>query len=184
MLGGLARWLRMLGYETEYDSKADDNTLLEISQMQEACLLTRDEELYNRAKARSINSVLVTGENEEVRLGQLVKTLGISLEINMATTRCPECGSDLQEISRESALNTVPANSLKLYDKFWRCTNIGCGKTYWVGSHWKQIRHTLQEAQKIASQEQATKCGPLRKAKHGQKPDAWPYNGICRAYRV
>ena len=158
MLGGLARWLRMLGYETEYDSKADDNTLLELSKKQEAILLTRDEELYNRARAKNINSVLVTGEKEEARLGQLVKTLGISLEINMATTRCPECGSDLQEISRESALNTVPAKSLKLYDKFWRCTNTGCGKTYWVGSHWKQIRHTLQEAQRIASREGATRC--------------------------
>ncbi|TMI36646.1 hypothetical protein E6H25_02100 [Candidatus Bathyarchaeota archaeon] len=101
MLGGLARWLRMLGYETEYDSKADDNTLLELSKNQEAILLTRDEELYNRARAKNINSVLVTGDKEEVRLAQLVKTLGISLEINMATTRCPECGSDLREISRD-----------------------------------------------------------------------------------
>ncbi len=144
----------MLGYETEYDSKADDNTLLELSKKQEAILLTRDEELYNRARAKNINSVLVTGDKEE----QLAKTLGILLEINMATTRCPECGSDLREISRESALNTVPAKSLKLYDKFWRCTNTGCGKTYWVGSHWKQIRHTLQEAQRIASPERATRC--------------------------
>jgi len=68
----------MLGYETEYDSKADDNTLLELSKKQEAILLTRDEELYNRARAKNINSVLVTGEKEEVRLGQLVKTLCIS----------------------------------------------------------------------------------------------------------
>jgi uncharacterized protein len=153
MLGRLARWLRMLGYETEYDSKADDNTLLKLSQEKETFLLTRDEELYNRAKARNINSVLVTGEKEEIRLGQLVKALGISLEINMATTRCPECGSELHEISKEAASNMVPAKSLELYDRFWRCTGADCGKTYWVGSHWKQIRHTIEEAQKIVSQE-------------------------------
>ncbi len=59
----------MLGYETEYDSKADDNTLLELSKKQETFLLTRDEELYNRARAKNINSVLVTG-NQPSTLSQ------------------------------------------------------------------------------------------------------------------
>ena len=159
MLGGLARWLRMLGYVTEYDSKADDNNLLQSSNDPDAILLTRDEELHNRAGARKIHSVLVLGSNEETRLGQLARTLGISLEIDMSATRCPECGSELHEISREEAFNAVPAKSLELYDRFWRCNNSGCGKTYWVGSHWKQIRHTLEEARKITSlEEKDMKC--------------------------
>ena len=159
MLGGLARWLRMLGYVTEYDSKADDNSLLRSSQTSETVLLTRDEELYNRALAKSIHSVLVRGGTEEARLGQLARTLGISLEIDMAATRCPGCGTDIHEISRGEASSAVPAKSLELYDRFWRCNNAECGKTYWVGSHWKQIRHTLEEARKITSlQDEDTKC--------------------------
>jgi uncharacterized protein with PIN domain len=154
MLGGLARWLRMLGYVTEYDSKADDNNLLQRSNDPNAILLTRDEELHNRALARKVHSVLVLGGNEETRLGQLARTLGISLEIDMSATRCPECGSELREIAREEAANAVPAKSLELYDRFWRCTNGECGKTYWVGSHWKQIRHTLEEARKTTSSEE------------------------------
>jgi uncharacterized protein len=148
MLGGLARWLRMLGYLAEYDSKADDNSLLRRSQMPDTVLLTRDEELYKRALAKSIRSVLVLGGTEEARLGQLARTLGISLEIDMATTRCPVCGAELHEISREEASSAVPPTSLKLYDRFWRCRGAGCAKTYWVGSHWKRIHHTLEEAQK------------------------------------
>jgi len=159
MLGGLSRWLRMLGYVTEYDSKADDNTLLRDSQTPETVLLTRDEELYNRALAKNIRSVLVLGDTEEARLGQLAKTLGISLDIDMASTRCPECGEELHEISKKEASSVVPAKSLELYDRFWRCSNAACGKTYWVGSHWKQIRHTLEEAGKITSlQEKDMKC--------------------------
>ena len=154
MLGGLARWLRMLGYVTEYDSKADDNILLRNSQTPDTVLLTRDEELYNRALAKSIHSVLVLGDTEEARLGQLARTLGISLDIDMASTRCPECGGDLHEISKQEASGVVPAKSLELYDRFWRCTNTQCGKTYWVGSHWKQIRYTLEEARTIAAQEE------------------------------
>jgi uncharacterized protein with PIN domain len=159
MLGGLARWLRMLGYETEYDSKAVDNNLLRSSQTPETVLLTRDEELYNRALGKNIHSILVLGEKEEIRLAQLARMLGISLEIDMAVTRCPECGSELHEISREEASSAVPAKSLELYDRFWRCNNAGCGKTYWVGSHWKQIPHTLEEARKITSlDEKDMKC--------------------------
>lgn len=153
MLGSLARWLRMLGYVVEYDSNADDNSLLRVSEKPETVLLTCDEELYNRAVGKSIRSVLVRGGTEEARLGQIAATLGVSLEVDMASTRCPECGSELHEISRVDAASAVPAKSLELYDRFWRCTNGDCEKTYWVGSHWKQIRHTLEEAQKIASPE-------------------------------
>ncbi len=159
MLGGLARWLRMLGYVAEYESNADDNSLLRSSKNPETVLLTRDEELYNRALGMKIRSVLVLGDTEEARLGQLATTLGISLEIDMCATRCTECGSELHEISKVEATNAVPAKSLELYDRFWRCTDSECGKTYWVGSHWKQIRHTLEAARKIASPiEKDTKC--------------------------
>jgi uncharacterized protein with PIN domain len=148
----------MLGYVTEYDSKADDNDLLQRSNDPDVILLTRDEELHNRAVTRKIHSVLVLGVNEETRLGQLARTLGISLEIEMSATRCPECGSELREIAGEEAVSTVPAKSLELYDRFWRCTKGECGKTYWVGSHWKQIRRTLEEARKMMSSEMDMKC--------------------------
>ena len=153
MLGSLARWLRMLGYETEYDTKLDDNSLLQTSMQPETVLLTRDEELYKRAKAKSVNSVLVHGETEQERLAQLAKILGINLEIDDTGTRCPECGSVLNQISGPAASLNLAAASLKTHDKYWRCTNGACRKTYWVGSHWKQIRRKLEEARKIAAQE-------------------------------
>jgi uncharacterized protein with PIN domain len=148
----------MLGYVTEYDSKADDNNLLQRSNDPDAILLTRDEELHDRAVARKVHCLLVLGGNEETRLGQLARTLGISLEIDMSATRCPACGSELREIARQEAANTVPAKSLELYDRFWRCTRDECGKTYWVGSHRKHIRHTLEEARKMMSLEMDMKC--------------------------
>ena len=149
----------MMGYITDYDSKADDNSLLRMSQTADTVLLTRDEELYSRALAKEIHTILVVGGREEGRLGQLARTLGIPLDIDMSTTRCPECGAELNEITKEEASNVVPTKSLELYDRFWRCKNAGCGKAYWVGSHWKQIHRMLEEARKIASQkENDVKC--------------------------
>jgi uncharacterized protein with PIN domain len=142
--------LRILGQEVRYDSSAKDNDLLRIADEENMVLLTRDEELYRRAVARKIASALVLGETEEERLAQMASTFGVVLDADMAETKCPECGSALKETPKKELVDDVPLASLKLYNKFWKCTNLNCGKVYWVGSHWKQMRHTLEEARKLA----------------------------------
>ncbi|OLD12219.1 MAG: hypothetical protein AUI50_07795 [Crenarchaeota archaeon 13_1_40CM_2_52_14] len=150
MLGGLARWLRILGYEVRYDASGKDNDLLTIAGEENMVLLTRDEELYQRAVAKKIVSALVVGETEEERLAQMSSTFGVRLETNVEETRCPECGSSLMQKSRSDLAGEVPKESLKLYNQFWKCSNQNCGKVYWVGSHWKNIRRTLEEATRLA----------------------------------
>ena len=149
MLGSLARWLRMLGYEADYDPRAQDNTLLHDTEVEGAILLTGDEDLHKQASSRGLMSVLVQGKVDETSLGGLAKTLGLSLELDMAIARCPECGSTLHEISRSEASTSVPEKSLRLYDTFWRCSSMECGKTYWLGSHVNSIRQTLEKARSI-----------------------------------
>ena len=139
----------MLGYEAGYDSRADDKTLLDKTKLEGATLLTRDADLYRRACSRGLVSVLVQGETDETRLGQLAKTLGLILELDMANTRCPKCGSSLHQISRSEASTSVPVKSLNLHDNFWKCTNMGCGKTYWLGSHVDNIQQSLEKARLI-----------------------------------
>jgi len=151
MLGGLARWLRILGQDVRYDARKEDNELLRIAHEENMVLLTRDEELYERAIARKIQSALVLGETEETRLAQIASTFGTHLDVNMAETKCPECGSHLKETPKSDVADEVPQASLKLYDRFWKCTYQNCGKVYWVGSHWDRIRQTLEEARKLAS---------------------------------
>src|SRR5712664_1755750 len=92
MLGGLARWLRILGQEVRYDASAKDNDLLRTAHEENMVLLTRDDELYQRAMAKKITSALVLGETEEERLAQIARIFGVDLDISMAGTKCPECG--------------------------------------------------------------------------------------------
>ena len=150
MLGRLARWLRILGQDVRYEANTNDNDLLEIAQAENMILLTRDEELYQRAIARKISSALVLGETEEERLAQLAITFGLQLHVDMAKTKCPDCGSNLKETPKSDVADDVPTASLKLYEQFWKCTNQDCGKVYWIGSHWNRIHQILEQSRKRA----------------------------------
>src|SRR5260370_27361621 len=111
MLGGLARWLRILGQDVRYDASMNDNELLRIAHEENMVLLTRDEELYERAIARKIQSALVLGETEETRLAQIASGLGVHLDINMAETKCPECVAGLKQTTKNDASDKVPQAS-------------------------------------------------------------------------
>ena len=152
MLGGLAKWLRILGCDVRYDANTKDNDLLQIADDESMILLTRDKELYRRATVRKLQSALIIGETEPERLAQIARTFRIHLDVDMAKSRCPECGSDLKETSKSNVAGEVPQASLKLYDRFWKCTDQNCGKVYWVGGHWDRIRQTLEEARKLGKQ--------------------------------
>lgn len=150
MLGGLARWLRILGHYTRYDRDSTDKMLLTQAEKEQMILLTRDEELYKRAVSKNIGALLVFGESEDERLAQLSQSFGISLTIDTDRTMCPECGNILKDASREEVSGHVPSASLRLHDQFWKCENPDCAKIYWMGSHWRQIHQTLTKARKLA----------------------------------
>jgi uncharacterized protein len=153
MLGGLAKWLRMLGHTVTYDSKSNDNELLNKAATEDRVLLTGDEELYRRAVAKNLPALLITGTREEERLAQVAKSFHISLRVEMAQTKCPECGTDLGQVLKKDVLDHVPTTSLKLYDEFWRCANPSCRKVYWKGSHWNRINQTLVDSEKLVGQD-------------------------------
>jgi len=149
MLGKLARWLRILGHEVDYDPGLNDSSLLDLTARKGAVLLTRDEELHNRAKARHVRALLVTSDSEEEKLADVAREYGIPLVVDMALTRCPKCGASLSYAEKAKVAHNVPASSLRLYPEFWKCTNVNCGKLYWRGSHWKKIELTLANAMKL-----------------------------------
>ena len=149
MLGKLTRWLRMLGYEADYESDRPDEALLSIAKQKSLTLLTSDEELYRRAMFRGIDAFLVRGKSEQERLAELAERYKLRLEIDPAESRCPACGSKVKETPRQDVEKSVPSATLKVYSTFWVCTNPNCVKVYWQGSHWKKIEQTLQAAKRI-----------------------------------
>jgi uncharacterized protein len=148
MLGGLARWLRMLGQDVLYSTKLSDNELLSLSKAESRVLLTRDFELYKRAIGRGLEVFYVEGKRESDRLAEVTKRYGLSLEIDMNKSHCPLCNTPIKVASKEELKDKLQPNTYRYYNQFWQCPN--CGQIYWQGAHWKQISNTITQSQQKA----------------------------------
>ncbi len=152
MLGGLTRWLRILGQRTEYDPWSEDETLLTRAEKSSMTLLTCDDELCRRALSKKVSYLRVRGDSEAERLAHVSREFGIALDLNMDAALCPECGNDLHRSMQKGELGgLVPPNSLGVYNEFWVCNGADCQKVYWKGSHWKQIQNTVLTSKILAT---------------------------------
>jgi uncharacterized protein len=139
MLGRLARWLRVLGYDALYFSNAEDAALARRALADDRILLTRDVEL---ARRRGVRVILVSDDRVENQLREIIKLLPLSAD--RAFSRCLECNSPLVEFERTQARDLVPPYVFATQTRFRRCA--GCGKVYWRGTHWAHMLATLEEA--------------------------------------
>jgi uncharacterized protein with PIN domain len=132
MLGSLARWLRLFGFDTEY-SQAGDRELAARSQREQRWLLTRDRELASVGP----RTVLIRSEALDDQLVEVFARLGLKPEATLASARCSRCNGALVEMERSSAAPLVPPFVARTAPRFRRCTS--CGTVYWPGSHTDRI---------------------------------------------
>jgi len=137
MLGSLARWLRIMGYDATYEKDHDDDSILRISKDEGRVILTRDEELAARGAPAS---VFVSSDDLDAQLRQVVGAFGLRADEKMV--RCTVCNGELEVVAKESLRGQIPDGALDNHHEFFKCR--GCGKVYWKGSHWNNIRKRLE----------------------------------------
>ena len=137
MLGSLARWLRLMGYDTRYERDSGDTEILKRAMLDERILLTRDKKLAERAKDRGL---YIEGRDQDDQIRQVV--LAFDLVFDERLSRCTACNGELMPIGKEEAAEGVPEGALRSNERFFRCRS--CGKFYWKGSHWNNIRKKME----------------------------------------
>jgi uncharacterized protein with PIN domain len=148
MLGEMARWLRLLGYDAHYSKDLNDDELIEYSKRENRVLLTCDQKLHSRAVRKGAHSFLLKPENLVNRLALLARTYGIELRVNPDDSRCPICNGEICRVDDMTKLTgRVPSKVLDTKKEFWVCSK--CGQVYWVGGHWKNIERTVDEARRL-----------------------------------
>jgi len=145
MLGHVARWLRLLGYDTLYYRNIADWKILKVAEEEDRIILTRDLGLFRRARKRGLRAFYVEDPSIEKVLAYLSARYGIRLEFDKHDTRCPECNTPLRyTTSIEEISPRVSKDIVLKYREFWICPH--CGKVYWQGRHWKSINQVLEIA--------------------------------------
>ncbi|MFZ2177174.1 MAG: Mut7-C RNAse domain-containing protein [Rhodococcus sp. (in: high G+C Gram-positive bacteria)] len=134
-LGGLARLLRLLGFDVSWDSSAEDHALARITQEEARIVLTRDRGLLKR---RAITHGLFVHSDRPLEQAVEV-TRRLDLGGRLAPfTRCLRCNGMLVAVPKAEVIDQLEPRTRKYYNEFSRCSH--CGRIYWAGSH----HHTLE----------------------------------------
>ena len=139
MLGGLARWLRILGYDAAYDPAIPDKELVRRSLSEGRHILTRDRALPDEWRITACTILEV--EDSEGQLKEVIQRFNLEAGDRLFS-RCTVCNSLLESVPREEARSRVPPRVFELHDVYARCPN--CHRIYWEGSHTERMRARLK----------------------------------------
>jgi uncharacterized protein with PIN domain len=139
MLGRLARWLRVLGYDTSYDMTLADPVLVEQANAQQRVLLTRDRLLLR--ELRPDRALEIRHDEPLQQLHATVTALGLAPP-GALFTRCLLCNTPLRVLAPQEALPLLPAGVRELPGPVRQCPS--CQRLYWEGSHVRRMRAALE----------------------------------------
>jgi uncharacterized protein with PIN domain len=137
MLGKLARWLRILGYDTLYYREIEDHALLQIARSQHRWLLTRDATMIR--ERRPENTTFIRDDHLKDQLKQVFMELRVKLDRPLM--RCLECNDELVPLPKKQAQPLVPEFVYQTQQQFSRCP--ACLRVYWAGTHYQRICERL-----------------------------------------
>ena len=138
-LGGLARYLRLLGFDSHYGNDLEDQELVEISRRERRILLTRDVGLLKRKALTHgyfVRSTDVQGQAVEV-----VTRLDLFQKIR-PFVRCMSCNAGLVPVPKELIENRLEERTRLYYNEFRVCP--GCDRRYWHGSHHAKLMRFIE----------------------------------------
>jgi len=138
MLGKLAKWLKILGFDTLYFSRADDDDLLELARRQRRFLLTRDHSLLE--KLNRGRGLFIESEDWREQVRQVLENLNLWLKVD-PFSRCIHCNVRLKRLSRANARNLVSSFVYEKARRFAICPH--CGRVFWQGTHFEAMESEL-----------------------------------------
>jgi uncharacterized protein len=133
-LGTLARHLRLLGFDTAYDNRANDADLARRSVEERRILLTRDIGLLKHRILTHAHYVRATDPARQ--LDEVVKALDLRARIK-PFSRCMRCNGRLRRVPKRTVAGKLPARVRERVRAVSRCA--GCGQLYWPGTHFDRL---------------------------------------------
>jgi uncharacterized protein with PIN domain len=137
MLGRLARWLRLMGYDAAYLPDTDDIEVVRQARAEQRVILTRDQGLARRS---GIRAILIDSQRLEEQIAEVRQQFGMPPE--PITSRCGKCNIPLRDLAHHAAQGRVPPYIWRTQAAFTECSS--CRRVYWHGTHWDAIQDRLK----------------------------------------
>jgi uncharacterized protein with PIN domain len=135
MLGRLARWLRLLGFDCAWDEHVQDAELARAALEEGRIVLTRDRGLPEDWWIEDV--YVVRAESPDEQLEEVVARFSLADSLR-PLSRCGDCNAKPVPVAPDAIASRVPSGVLERHDAFSQCP--GCGRVYWDGTHAARIR--------------------------------------------
>lgn len=140
MLGKLAKWLKILGFDTLYFSKVEDSDFLHIAEKEGRIILTRDNGLI--AKSGRMTKLFIESEDWKFQVRQVLDAFNLWQEVK-PNSRCIVCNVELKDLPKKKAKNLVTPFVYEHAESFALCPR--CGRVFWQGTHFRDMDHKIQQ---------------------------------------
>ena len=140
MLGKLAKWLKILGFDALYFSKIEDGDLMALAQKEGRVLLSRDNGLIG--KSCNIKTLFIESEDWNTQVEQVLNEFELWDDVS-PYSRCIECNVELKDLPKKKARNLVTPFVFEQAESFAICPE--CGRVFWKGTHHKDMEFKIEE---------------------------------------
>jgi len=139
MVGRLAKWLRIAGFDVSYSNRITDDEVVALSRDQGRIILSRDTRLLVRRAVRDF----IYLESDDIR-SQIQQVFAATRTTSLPglLSRCLDCNEPLVTVPRDEVREWVPPFVFATQPKFKSCPD--CRKVYWAGTHRQAVLRTLE----------------------------------------
>jgi len=143
-VGKLAKWLRIMGYDTLFFNGSDDSGMIAIALAEDRVILTRDTQIMKRRVVTSgqLKAILIQSDEPERQMRQVIDSLNLDWQFKPFTI-CLECNQPLVERSKQQVSNLVPPYVFQTQSQYMECP--ACHRIYWRGTHWQAMTKKLEK---------------------------------------
>jgi uncharacterized protein len=142
-LGTLARYLRLLGFDTRYDNDCSDDVLAQLSVTEGRILLTRDRGLLKRRAVT--HGHFIRQDDPRDQVVDVVRRLDLGDRFR-PFTRCMACNGVLEAVDKAAIVDRLQPGIRRHHDEFHRCPD--CDRVYWQGSHHAYLLALVEEVRR------------------------------------
>ncbi len=137
-LGRLARWLRLLGFDTLWDPVWPEAEVARRGINSGRTVLSRSLALLKRREL--VRAMLVRPDDPLAQARQVVARFQLAGRVRMFG-RCSVCNGLLEKVAKADVRAQIPPRTARWLDEYYRCR--GCGRLYWEGTHTGAIETML-----------------------------------------